>query len=612
LENASVPGIYTLTVRDKAGCTYSDTTTVVFNNPLIPPSIVINPANPVCDGQSVTLQGNPAGMSAYEWTDPDGSKSYGQNRLLPSVTTANAGSYTLKVTNNGCSSTVKANLVVDGVTFNGTYGPYCINDARVTLSAVPSGGIFTIDGVVGTTFDPAAAGIGTHTIVYTYTSANGCRITRPLSIDVALKPAIITNPVMLTSCAGLGDLTLPSVTAGTAPGLTLSYWSNAAGTQAIANPKAVPAGTYYIKGTTKSGRCFDIQSVQVVVPPSLLDAVLTGSPELKCAGDLTGKIKVTVLVGTPPYSYLWSTQTAPTAIDSLTGLRAGKYSVVVTDANKCSGYFDREIKEPALMKPKFFVTDVVCKSDANGRARVTSINDNDNVNFLNSFRYSWATKPVQSAREALRLTAGYTRITITDTMKGCKTLDSVRVVARDTIAPTIICPNDIDITVQYINSTNPYKYVIDLGKPYTFDACGVDTVTNDARSDRKFRPGTTTVFWTVYDEIGLTDSCTQIVNIKEIPLIPQLITPNGDGINDKFVIDGLEQFPNTQLLIYTRSGQLVFRNDNYERPANAWDGRYSESTFSKSKIVATGVYYYLLKLGGSSSQTLKGYVYVYY
>jgi hypothetical protein len=64
--------------------------------------------------------------------------------------------------------------------------------------------------------------------------------------------------------------------------------------------------------------------------------------------------------------------------------------------------------------------------------------------------------------------------------------------------------------------------------------------------------------------------------------------------------------------IFTRSGQLVFQNSNYELPENAWDGKYQESTFAKNNIVAPGIYFYILKLGGSGGQMLKGYVYVYY
>jgi gliding motility-associated-like protein len=106
----------------------------------------------------------------------------------------------------------------------------------------------------------------------------------------------------------------------------------------------------------------------------------------------------------------------------------------------------------------------------------------------------------------------------------------------------------------------------------------------------------------------MMDTCKQLVNIREFPTIPQLISPNGDGINDKFVIDGLKGFPNSQLLIFTRSGQLVYKSDDYQ---NDWDGRYQASTWSRNNIVAPGVYYYILTLG-EVKQKMQGYVYVYY
>jgi gliding motility-associated-like protein len=196
--------------------------------------------------------------------------------------------------------------------------------------------------------------------------------------------------------------------------------------------------------------------------------------------------------------------------------------------------------------------------------------------------------------------------------KGCVTKDSVFIDVKDTIAPNITAPKNIDMTVQFIKSTDgtPNKYVVDLGKPFATDNCAIDTITNDAPA--KFRTGMTEIIWTATDQMGMTDTAKQYVLIKEIPTIPQLISPNGDGVNDTFVIDGLDQFPGTSLMVYTRSGQLVFQSKNYEYPENAWNGRYSESGFSKTQLVAPGVYYYLLKLGGNSGQLMKGFVYVYY
>ena len=78
---------------------------------------------------------------------------------------------------------------------------------------------------------------------------------------------------------------------------------------------------------------------------------------------------------------------------------------------------------------------------------------------------------------------------------------------------------------------SPNTIVVDLGKPIATDNCTVVEVTNDA--PEKFRLGHTTVVWTVTDEVGLSDTCKQEVYLKEFPTIPQLISPNGDGINDK-------------------------------------------------------------------------------
>jgi gliding motility-associated-like protein len=379
----------------------------------------------------------------------------------------------------------------------------------------------------------------------------------------------------------------------------------------MATPKAAAAGLYYIKGATPSGKCFDIQPVMVTQPDSLR-ATLTQVAALNCAADTIGRLAVKVTMGTAPYTYLWST-TPTQRKDTAINLRSGLYTVVVTDAKSCTAAFTGEIKEPAPIKVAFTTKPIQCLSDANGSARVDSINGSADVNILNSYKYLWNTLPPQTTREAVRLTAWWHKVTLTSA-KGCVQKDSVFIDVLDTIPPTMVCPKDIELTVAYINSTNgsPNKYKVDLGKPFTTDNCQVDTVSNDAPA--LFRTGTTIVVWTVTDQVGLIDTCHQKVFIKELPTIPQLISPNGDGVNDIFVIDGLNsaEYQGSQMSIFTRSGQLVFQSNNYELPENAWDGRYKESGFSKNSLVAPGVYFYILKLGGNGGQTLKGYVYVYY
>lgn len=51
--------------------------------------------------------------------------------------------------------------------------------------------------------------------------------------------------------------------------------------------------------------------------------------------------------------------------------------------------------------------------------------------------------------------------------------------------------------------------------------------------------------------------------------IPNIFTPNGDGVNDHFVINGLENCEKKMLIVKDRSGQIVFQSRSYD---NSWDG----------------------------------------
>jgi len=65
-------------------------------------------------------------------------------------------------------------------------------------------------------------------------------------------------------------------------------------------------------------------------------------------------------------------------------------------------------------------------------------------------------------------------------------------------------------------------------------------------------------------------------------------SPNGDGINDFFVIQGLGQYPDHKLFIFNRWGTLVFQSEDYR---NDWDGKWQD------KDLPDGTYFYLLDLG---------------
>jgi len=71
-------------------------------------------------------------------------------------------------------------------------------------------------------------------------------------------------------------------------------------------------------------------------------------------------------------------------------------------------------------------------------------------------------------------------------------------------------------------------------------------------------------------------------------MVPNVITPNEDGINDFFFVNEILLYAPVDLIIYNRWGMMVFENDDYQ---NNWDG----DNFSGKPLVP-GTYYYVLKL----------------
>ncbi len=83
-------------------------------------------------------------------------------------------------------------------------------------------------------------------------------------------------------------------------------------------------------------------------------------------------------------------------------------------------------------------------------------------------------------------------------------------------------------------------------------------------------------------------------------VIPQGISPNGDGSNDAFVIEGLlDRYPNNTLEVYNRWGYLVYSKKPYD---NSWQGESNkDAAFGEGKSLPAGTYFYVLDLGNGTS-----------
>jgi len=103
----------------------------------------------------------------------------------------------------------------------------------------------------------------------------------------------------------------------------------------------------------------------------------------------------------------------------------------------------------------------------------------------------------------------------------------------------------------------------------------------------------TTYTATVTNQFGCVNTSSVTVDVfDEINVTPAvLFTPNGDGINDKFVIQNIDNYPQNKLQICDRTGKIVYEKTNYQ---NDWDG-----TLAGGIKITKETYYYTLSVNGN-------------
>ena len=319
-------GDYTITITDGNGCTFNETFTIINNTGSLAASTAI--INEICGNSAgeidLTVTGN-VGNLTYLWSN---------GAVTEDLTGLVAGLYSCTITDaNGCILTTPSyNVINESSTLLLTNTSVTNEDCGNGLGAID----LTIQGgTAPITFlwSNAAVteditGLSAGTFSCTISDNNGCQV-QTGNINVFNSPgnlSVTTDFVTDEVCGNAAGAIFVTTTGGTAP-ITYS-WDNGSTSEDISN---LIAGNYILTATDANGCSFDLnETVNNTSGTLVLDNAVTSDEN---CNDGTGAIDIFISGGTMPYTFLWSNGAVT---EDLTGLSAGNYDVVVTDANGCT------------------------------------------------------------------------------------------------------------------------------------------------------------------------------------------------------------------------------------------------------------------------------------
>ncbi len=394
------------------GCQASADVTVNVN-----PAPVADAGNDVsiCFGQCTDLQAS--GGASYEWGN-------GATTVMINVCPTSTQTYVVTVSDtNNCTATASVTVtVIPAISADfPDLGGYCLDEASFALtSATPVGGVYSGPGVSNNMFDPAAAGVGVHTLYYYYVDSVGCAGQDSAMVEVFALP-VADAGMDVTICEG-------ECTDLTATGGDYYMW-NTQETTASINVCPVTTTSYTVVVTDMNG-CQASADVTVNVNP--LPMADAGNDVSICDGDCA------TLTATGGVSYLWS-DGQTTASINVCPTSTTTYTVTVTDANGCENTDEVTVTVNPLPVASAGPDAYICLGDC---ATLTASGGVD---------YLWSTGDTTQDITVCPTDSTLYSVTVTDA-NGCEAADEVEVIVN----PAAII------------GAQPADVAVDLGSPASF------------------------------------------------------------------------------------------------------------------------------------------------
>ena len=561
-------GTYSVQADNGTGCTSESSAVVVTVNAQTPvPTISASGPLTFCDGDSVVLTSSVA--NSYLWS-PGG-------EITRSITVKASGTYTVQADNGTGCSAVSSSVVV---TVNPTpsvptislSGPtsFCNGDS-VVLTASPASSYLWYPG--GETTQSIT--VTTEGTYYVEVSNGSCKaMSLPVNIDVLSVPSVPTITLSGSNNICEGD----SVLLTSSPASSYLWYPGGETTQSI---WVSTSGTYWVE-VFNSLNCSSVSSAQSISVHS--------NPSVSISGDILacqGTSQFYTITNLPSTDYFWTVSGATivggVGTNSIEVLfnNEGNATIEVTVVNQVSGCSSSDV---------LTVNTLLAPIASAGPDLSICYGDTAQLQASGGTVYNWTPNIGLSASNVSNPYA----FPLTTTQYIVEVANGT-CIDRDTMLltvyplPVVDAGSDIYIIMSgecaTLNGSGGVSY-------YWQPATGLN---NQTINSPEACPTETTVYTLlVTDANGCSAKDSVIVIVFGYSgdvVLPNTFTPNDDGINDTWVIDGLGAYPENKLVVFNRWGNKVYDAKPY---LNDWDGR------SIGKPLPDGTYYFVLDLGDGS------------
>jgi len=277
-------------------------TTAVVTKPLAPTY-----SGSACYGDSLTLTGIGATGSTFNWYSDSSLSNLVASGLtvMVGVITSDTSFYMTQVGGTyGCEGfavkTVTSPDTLPSIIFNAT-SAICETDTSLALSATPTGGSFSGNGVTGSGFDATSVSAGTQVLTYTYSNALGCENSDTAVVDVKVKPTVSSVFTNLTSCTV--DNAKITITATGGSG-TYTYSNNDGASYRSLNVfDSLAGGTYNVK--VSDGICVVSGSSHTATAPNAPSKPSATGGASYCKGASLNNLGVTTTTKGTAGTFKW-------------------------------------------------------------------------------------------------------------------------------------------------------------------------------------------------------------------------------------------------------------------------------------------------------------------